>query len=258
MDVFGGVAVVTGGASGIGAACARSLTSLGARCVVVDTDEVQGRKVAHEIDATFVAASVTDASGVDRAVQTALRLGPVRVLVNAAGIGVTSARRTLSRDGAPYDLVAFDQVIQVNLVGTFNCVRLVAAAMAKSPATADEPCRGVIVNIASVAAYEGQVGQAAYAASKGGVVSMTLPLARDLAPVGIRVNAVAPGMVDTAIFGSGLHADAMRARLREQVLFPDRLGLPSEVGSLVCEVVRNDYINAEVLRIDAGLRMAAR
>jgi NAD(P)-dependent dehydrogenase (short-subunit alcohol dehydrogenase family) len=184
MDVAGAVIVVTGGGSGIGRATAQLLHGQGATCVIVDRDEVTGKAVAAEIGGAFVKADVADEEEVTRAVAATVELGPLRGLVNAAGIG--RGARTVDRDGVPHSLKEFELVLRVNLVGTFNCLRIAGAAMSKSDPVDDAGTRGAIVNLASVAAFDGQIGQAAYAASKGGVVSMTLPIARDLAAVGIR------------------------------------------------------------------------
>jgi NAD(P)-dependent dehydrogenase (short-subunit alcohol dehydrogenase family) len=253
MEIAGASAVVTGGSSGIGAATARALAAEGARCVVVDLDEKLGLAIADEIGGVFVRADVSDGEGLAAAYTAAEALAPVRIGVDAAGIGW--AERTLDRSGAPHDLDAFLRVLRVNLVGVFNGTRLAAASIAKSEPTGDDGLRGAIVNVASVAAFEGQVGQAAYAASKGGIVGMTLPLARDLAAVGIRVNTIAPGLVDTPIYGQGADAEAMKARLGESVLLPHRLGRGDEIAAMVVAIVRNDYLNGETIRVDGGIRM---
>jgi len=253
MDVAGAVIVVTGGGSGIGRAAAQLLHKRGATCVLVDRDEVRGEAVAAEIGGTFVQADVADEEKVTRAVAAAVELGPLRGLINAAGIG--RGARTIDRDGAPHSLKEFELVLRVNLVGTFNCLRIAAAAMSKSDPLDEDGARGAIVNVASVAAFDGQIGQAAYAASKGGIVSMTLPIARDLAAAGIRVNTVAPGLVDTPIYGTGDRAEAFKAKLGTSVLFPNRLGHAEEVASMIVEVLQNDYMNGEVIRVDGGIRM---
>jgi NAD(P)-dependent dehydrogenase (short-subunit alcohol dehydrogenase family) len=180
-------------------------------------------------------------------------MGPLRSLVNAAGIG--NAARTLDREGVPLPLAKYVKVIQVNLIGTFNCARLAAAAMAKTEPLMPDGARGAIVNVASVAAFDGQIGQAAYSSSKGGVVGLTLPLARDLSAVGIRVNTVAPGLIDTPIYGTGERADEFKANLAKNVLFPHRLGFASELASVVVEMLTNDYLNGETVRVDGGIRM---
>jgi NAD(P)-dependent dehydrogenase (short-subunit alcohol dehydrogenase family) len=209
--------------------------------------------VAADLEGIFVQADVADEAQVQAAVDAAGRLGPLRVLVNAAGLGPPA--RTIGRDGTPLDLKKFEFVIRVNLIGTFNCLRLAAAAMAVTEPVDAHGSRGAIVNMASVAAFDGQTGQAAYSASKGGVVGMTLPIARDLAVTGIRVNTIAPGLIDTPIYGSGEKAEAFKAHLGESVLFPRRLGYAEELASMVLELVTNDYVNAETIRVDGGVRL---
>ena len=256
MDLSGASAVVTGGASGIGAASARALTQAGARCVLIDLNEELGKQVAADLDGIYVHADVADPEAVQEAVDAAAELGPLRAAVNAAGIG--NAIRTVDRDGAPFPLEKFEKVIRVNLIGTFNCLRLEAAGMAKTEPVGPDGVRGAIVNLASVAAFDGQIGQASYAASKGGIVGMTLPIARDLAAHGIRVNAIAPGLIDTPMWGRGERADAFKAKLGESVLFPHRLGTADELASMVVECLTNDYMNGETLRVDGGIRMPPR
>jgi NAD(P)-dependent dehydrogenase (short-subunit alcohol dehydrogenase family) len=256
MEIVGTSAIITGGGSGIGAASARALTRLGARCVIVDRDEQAGKQVAEDLGGIFASADVADEVAVQAAVEAAVDVGPLRSLVNAAGIGHSS--RTVDRKGEPFVLAAFEKVIRVNLIGSFNCLRLVATAMAKTDPADDAGSRGAIVNLSSVAAFDGQIGQAAYSASKGGVIGMTLPIARDLAAIGIRVNTVAPGLIDTPIYGSGRQADAFKARLGESVLFPRRLGTADELASMVVELITNDYMNGETIRVDGGIRMPPR
>jgi NAD(P)-dependent dehydrogenase (short-subunit alcohol dehydrogenase family) len=253
MDIADASAIVTGGGSGIGAASARALTRLGARCVIVDRDEEAGKRVAEEIGGFFAQADVADAEAVQAAVDAAVKIGQLRVLVNAAGVG--SSSRTVDRQGEPLALTAFEKVIRINLIGSFNCLRLSAAAMARTDPVDASGSRGAIVNLSSVAAFDGQIGQAAYSASKGGVIGMTLPIARDLAAVGIRVNTIAPGLIDTPIYGSGPQAEAFKAHLGESVLFPRRLGSADELASMVVELIRNDYVNGETIRVDGGIRM---
>lgn len=253
MDVSNGSAIVTGGASGLGEACARRLAAAGARCVIVDMNEELGKKVAAELGGEFVKADVSSEEQVQVAVDTAQGLAPLRVLVNGAGIG--SAGRTVDRKGEPFKQEIFEFVIRVNLLGTFNCLRLAAAGMAKTEPLDDQGQRGAIVNMASVAAFDGQIGQCAYSASKGGVVGMTLPIARDLAAIGIRVNTIAPGLFDTPIYGKGEGSEAFKAKLGESVLFPKRLGYPDELASMVMELLTNDYMNGEVVRADGGVRL---
>ncbi len=251
MRLAGSSALVTGGASGLGAATVRKLGTEDVRVVVVDVAD--GSEVAREVGGVYVRADVTDPDQVAEAVAVAEQLGPVRALVNCAGIGPPA--RTLSRDGTPHDLGHFESVIRVNLVGTFNCIRLVAPAMSRSEPLEDGE-RGAIVNTASVAAFEGQIGQAAYSASKGGVVAMTLPVARDLAAIGVRVNTIAPGIMDTPML-AGLPEEA-RASLGQQVLFPRRLGRPDEYAELAWFLLTHSYMNGETVRMDGGIRMQPR
>ncbi|MCK5751568.1 MAG: SDR family NAD(P)-dependent oxidoreductase, partial [Mycobacterium sp.] len=237
MDVNGTSAIVTGGASGIGAATARLLASRGARVVIADMQAERGQELAHEIGGAFVSVDVTDTAQIEDAVNTAVDLGPLRSLVNSAGIGW--AQRTIGKDGefaSAHNLDAYKKVLAINLVGTFDCIRLAATAMSRlDPADSGE--RGAIVNMTSVAAFDGQIGQAAYSSSKGGVVGLTLPVARDLSAVGIRVNTVAPGLIDTPIYGEGPDSEAFKAKLGESVLYPKRLGKPEELASMVVELI---------------------
>jgi NAD(P)-dependent dehydrogenase (short-subunit alcohol dehydrogenase family) len=254
MDINGVSAIVTGGASGLGAATARLLAQRGARVVIADMKDDEGSKIASELGGAFCHTNVADVDDVIAAVDTAGELGPLRVLVNCAGIGW--ATRTIGKDGqyaSAHDLDIYRKVIEVNLVGTFNCIRLAATAMARLDPREDNE-RGAIVNTASIAAFEGQTGQAAYSASKGGIVGMTLAVARDLAAVGIRVNTIAPGLIDTPIYGKGEGSEAFKAKLQESVVFPKRLGRATEFASLAVEVVTNSYMNGETLRIDGGIR----
>jgi len=250
MKLSGSVALVTGGASGLGAATIKRLVADGARAVIVDRDEARGQQLATELGQTYAKADVTDAAQVEAAIAQAITLGPLRVVVSCAGVGWAS--RTLDKTGKPHDLELFKSVVGVNLIGTFNVLRLGAAAIAKSDPLANGE-RGVIVNTASVAAFDGQIGQIAYAASKAGVVGMTLPAARDLAPVGIRVITIAPGIFDTPMLGA-LPEDK-RAALAADVVFPKRLGSPDEYGALVSAIVENGYLNGETIRLDGSLRM---
>ena len=255
VELNGASAIVTGGASGIGAATARQLADLGARVVIADMQADRGNKLAEEIGGVFVEVDVTNTEQIVDAVNTAVDLGPLRALVNSAGVGW--AQRTIGKDGefaSAHDLDAYRKVIAINLVGTFDCIRLAATAMSRLEPTATGE-RGAIVNMTSVAAFDGQIGQAAYSSSKGGVVGLTLPVARDLAAVGIRVNTVAPGLIDTPIYGEGEHAEAFKAKLGQSVLFPHRLGKPEELASMVIELITNSYMNAEVIRVDGGIRM---
>ena len=248
--------MVTGGASGLGAATVRRLVAGDAKVVIVDRDEAAGDLLARELgpkSALFMPADIADAAQVDLAIAQATALGPLRICVSCAGVGW--AARTLDKTGAPHDLDLFKTVVSINLVGTFNVMRLAAAAMAKAdPLEHGE--RGVIINTASVAAYEGQIGQIAYAASKAGVVGMTLPAARDLAPVGIRVVTIAPGIMDTPMLGA-LPADKREA-LAKDVVFPKRLGAPADYAELVATIVGAGYLNGETIRLDGALRMPPR
>ena len=250
MKVDGASAIVTGGASGLGAATVRRLAAGGAKVVIVDRDEARGGALATELGCAFAKTDVTDPAQVEAAIAAATALAPLRVAVSCAGVGW--AARTLDKTGKPHDLELFRTVVGINLVGTFNVLRLAAAAIAQSPAV-EHGGRGVIVNTASVAAFDGQIGQIAYAASKAGVAGMTLPAARDLAPAGIRVVTIAPGLFDTPMLGA-LPADK-RAALAADVVFPKRLGDPAEYGELVAAIVANDYLNGETIRLDGSLRM---
>jgi len=250
VDIAGSSAIVTGGASGLGAATARKLAAAGMKVVIVDLQDGLGDPVAAEIAGAYVHADVTNSDEVQAAVDAAMEMAPLRVLVNCAGIGRPS--RTLDRDGEPHDLGHFDTVIRINLIGTFNCIRLAAAAMATTEPMADGE-RGAIVNTASVAAFDGQIGQAAYSASKSGIVGMTLPVARDLASVGIRVNTIAPGIMDTPML-AGLPEKA-RESLGQQVLNPKRLGTVEEYADLAAFLVTHSYMNGETIRMDGGIRM---
>ena len=255
MDITGASAIVTGGASGIGAAVARALASAGAKVVVADLQEDKGAALAAEIGGAFCRVDVTTTAEIIDAVEMARSIGPLRVLVNSAGIGW--AQRTVGKDGkyeSAADLDAFKRVVSINLIGTFDCIRLAATAMSQSEPL-DSGERGAVVNVASVAAFDGQIGQASYSASKGGIVGMTLPVARDLAAIGVRVNTVAPGLIDTPIYGEGEGSEAFKANLQRGVLFPPRLGSAEELASMVLELVTNSYMNAETVRVDGGIRM---
>lgn len=258
MQLAGTSAVVTGGASGLGAATARALAEQGVQVVIADLNADSGEALATEIGATFAATDVCDPQQVIAAVETAAGAAPLWSLVNCAG--AAPAARTIGKDGrydSAHDLALFRKIIDINLVGTFNCIRIAATAMSRNEPAADGQ-RGAIVNTSSVAAQDGQIGQAAYSSSKGGILGLTLPVARDLSAVGIRVNTVMPGLVDTPIYGEGEQAEEFKARLGSGVLFPKRLGRPAEFASLVLELLRNDYLNAEAVRIDAGIRMQPR
>ncbi|HEX7250099.1 MAG TPA: 3-hydroxyacyl-CoA dehydrogenase [Burkholderiales bacterium] len=251
MQIKNSVFLVTGGASGLGAATARMAAENGGKVVIADLQAELGEKLAKDIGGRFIKTDVTSEAEGKAAVALALKeFGGLHVLVNCAGIGV--AERTLGKD-APHDLQRFIRVININLIGTFNMIRLAAFEMAKaSPNAAGE--RGVIINTASVAAYDGQIGQAAYSASKGGIVGMTLPIARDLSRNGIRVNTIAPGLFETPLL-AGLPKDAQES-LAKQVPFPSRLGRPSEYAQLARSIIENEMLNAETIRLDGAIRMA--
>ncbi|KLO31391.1 3-hydroxy-2-methylbutyryl-CoA dehydrogenase [Mycolicibacter heraklionensis] len=250
MQIKDAVAVVTGGASGLGLATAKRLLDAGGQVVVID---LKGEDTVKELGdrARFVEANVADPDAVSAALDVAESLGPVRINVNCAGIG--NAIKTLSKDGA-FPLDAFTKIIQVNLIGTFNVLRLAAERIAKTEPINGE--RGVIINTASVAAFEGQIGQAAYSASKGGVVGMTLPIARDLSRDLIRVCTIAPGLFKTPLLGS-LPEEAQKS-LGAQVPHPSRLGDPDEYGALAEHIINNPMLNGEVIRLDGAIRMAPR
>ena len=254
MEITGRTVLVTGGGSGLGAATARMVTEQGGSVVVADVDRERGERVAAELGelARFVATDVTDEASVAAAVAAAAELGGLGVAVNCAGIA--PAERVLGREG-PHSLARFVTAVQVNLVGTFNVARLAAQAMAGNEPGEDGE-RGVIVNTASVAAFDGQIGQAAYSASKAGVAGMTLPIARELARHGIRVVAIAPGIFDTPMLAA--MPDQVRASLGAQVPFPSRLGRPEEYAALVRHIVENRMLNGEVIRLDGAIRMAPR
>lgn len=255
MRIQGAGALVVGGASGLGEATARALHERGAHVLVADLDAARGADVATQLGerAAFAAADVTQSEGLERAVaQAAQAPGGLRIAVNCAGIG--HAER-IARGKGPHRPETYERVIAVNLVGTFHVLRLASAAMlANEPGDGGE--RGVIVTTASIAAYDGQIGQVAYAASKGGVVAMTLPAARDLAGSGIRVCAIAPGLFETPLL-AGLPADA-RTQLAASIPFPARLGRPAEFAQLACHIAENEMLNGEVIRLDGALRMAPR
>jgi NAD(P)-dependent dehydrogenase (short-subunit alcohol dehydrogenase family) len=243
---------VTGGASGLGEATARMLVAAGAGVLIADVNETSGTRVAAELGqrARFAAVDVTDESSVQRALDSAASLGPLRGVVNAAG--VVLAEKVLGKSGT-HPLNAFERVIRINLVGTFNVIRL-ASAMMSTNAPAEDGERGVIVNTASVAAFDGQIGQAAYSASKSGVAGMTLPVARELARYGIRVMTIAPGIFDTPMMAA--LPEAARASLGQQVPFPPRFGKPEEYAALVKHIIENPMLNGEVIRLDGAIRMA--
>jgi NAD(P)-dependent dehydrogenase (short-subunit alcohol dehydrogenase family) len=258
MEVANRTFLVTGGGSGLGAATARTLAEAGARVLVADLDAAAGEETAAGIgeSARFVKTDVTDERSAHAAIDAAVHeLGGLHGVVNCAGVAI--AEKVLGRDG-PHDLGSFAKTVQVNLIGTFNVIRLAAAVMKWNEPVGgeDDGERGVIVNTASVAAFDGQIGQAAYAASKGGVVSMTLPIARELARYGIRVMTIAPGIFDTPMM-AGLPEEA-RESLGKQVPFPSRLGRPGEYAALVRHIMENPMLNGEVIRLDGAIRMSPR
>lgn len=251
MEINGSAAIVSGGASGLGEATARALAAAGAVVTIADLNEERGNALATELGGNFVVTDVSDEEQVTAAVAAAVDTGaPLRVAVSCAGIGW--AARTLGKDGTPHDLGLFRKVIDVNLVGTFNMMRIAAAAIARTEPLRDGE-RGVLVNTASVAATDGQIGQIAYSASKGGVVGMTLPAARDLAVVGIRVCTILPGTMDTPLFA--MASPETKAALANDVVFPKRMGDPAEFGALVRAIAEISYLNGETLRLDGGVRM---
>jgi NAD(P)-dependent dehydrogenase (short-subunit alcohol dehydrogenase family) len=255
MKIEGSTFVVTGGASGLGRATVERLVEGGAQVAILDLGRSAGAEVAAGLGprALFAPGDVTSAEEVTAALEaTAARFGALHGLVNCAGVAI--AEKTHGKRG-PHDLGSFAFVIQVNLIGTFNCIRLAAARMAQNVPNAEGE-RGVIVNTASVAAFDGQIGQAAYSASKGGIVGMTLPIARDLAELGIRVCTIAPGLFDTPLMG--MLPEPARQSLARQVPFPPRLGRPAEYAALVCHIVENVMLNGETIRLDGAIRMAPR
>ncbi len=256
MQLQDKVAIVTGGASGLGRATVETLLTRGAKVVIFDLNEEQGAAAADALgeSCSYAKVNVADEESVQSGIRHTLdTFGAVHICVNCAGIG--SAMKTYGSKG-PHALNLFQTVINVNLVGTFNVLRLAAEAMAKNDPVTDDGERGVIVNTASVAAFDGQVGQVAYSASKGGVVGMTLPIARDLASYGIRVNTIAPGIFNTPLMNSA--PDAVKQPLIEATQFPKRLGNPPEYAQLVCQMVENGFFNGEVVRLDGAIRMAPR
>lgn len=253
MELNGAAAIISGGASGLGEATARALAAGGAKVVIADLNEERGKQIADEIGGVFVRTDVSDESSVQAAVDTAAGTGvPLRLIVNSAGIGW--AERTVNRDGTPHNLAAYQKVLAVNLIGTFNLMRIGASAVAKTDPVNEDNARGVVVNTASIAGLEGQTGQLAYSASKGGIVGMTLPAARDLAAIGIRVNTICPGIIDTPIYGTGPESEEFKTKLAAPVPFPKRMGRASEFAHLAQLLIENDYMNGEVLRFDGGIR----
>jgi NAD(P)-dependent dehydrogenase (short-subunit alcohol dehydrogenase family) len=250
MKISGSPAIVTGGASGLGAATVEALAAAGARVAVWDMNEAKGGPLAEKVGGVFCAVNVADEASVKSALARSVNaIGGPRILVNCAGVGV--AEKTLGKNGV-HDFANYKRVLDINLAGTFNCIRLVAEAMERLDPQADGE-RGVVINTASVAAFEGQIGQAAYSASKGGVVAMTLPIARDLMNIGVRCNTIAPGIFWTPMM-AGMDQKVQDA-LAAMVPFPKRLGRPEEFASLALEIVRNVMLNGAVIRLDGAIRM---
>ena len=256
MELNNTSAIVTGGASGLGEATARALAERGVKVVIADLNDTRGPEVAQEVGGAYMHCDVTNTEEVIFAIEAATTMAPLWSAVNCAGIGW--ATRTIGKDGeyaSAHDLDIYRKVIEINLIGTFNVCRLAATAMSHNTPDVDA-LRGAIVNTASVAAEDGQIGQVAYSSSKGGVVGLTLPLARDLAAIGVRANCILPGLINTPIYDVyGPQAEEFKARLGAGVLFPKRLGYASEFASLAVELLANSYMNAESVRIDAGIRM---
>jgi len=253
MEIKGQAAIVTGGASGLGAACARALAAAGAKVAIVDVNEKAANEVAAELKGVAAVCDVADSASAEAAVKKATAAhGPARVLVNCAGVG--PAKRIVGRDG-PMPLADFERVIRINLIGTFNMMRLAASGMQGLEPMADGE-RGVIVSTASVAAFEGQVGQSAYSASKGGVAALTLPAAREFSQFGVRVLAIAPGIFATPMLRA--LPQEVQDSLGASVPFPKRLGEPREFAAMVLHCIHNGYLNGEVIRLDGALRMAPR
>ncbi len=255
MRLKNSVAIITGGASGLGRGTVEKFVAEGGKVAIFDLNESAGAEIAAALgDAViFCKVNVTDEESVQQAIdKTMATFGAIHICVNCAGVG--NAIKTYGKKG-PFPLADFNKIIQINLVGTFNVLRLAAEQMAKNDLV-DGQERGVIINIASVAAYEGQIGQAAYSASKGGITSMTLPIARDLADYGIRVNTIAPGLIETPLLGA--LPENVRESLAQSVLYPKRLGKPAEIAHLAASIVENSYINGECIRMDGGIRMQPR
>ncbi|AJD47559.1 NAD dependent epimerase/dehydratase family protein [Isoalcanivorax pacificus W11-5] len=256
MEIANKVAVVTGGASGLGRATAEAFVARGGRVMILDRDATRAAEVAASLgdSAAWVECDVTSADSVSAAIAaTKEKFGAIHVCVNCAGVG--SAMKTVGRENVPHDLGVFETVVKINLIGTFNVLRLAAAAMAENEPGEDND-RGVIINTASVAAFDGQVGQVAYSATKGGVVGMTLPIARDLASLGIRCNTIAPGIFSTPLMNGA--PDKVKLPLIEMTQFPKRLGHPPEYAALVCHMVENTFLNGETIRLDGAIRMQPR
>lgn len=255
MQIQGSIAIVTGGASGLGEATVRALAERGAGVLIADMNAEKGEALAKEVGGAFQLTDVADPASTKACVEAAKAMGSLRILVNCAGVGWPG--RTIGKDGSfdsAMDIELFRKVVTINLIGSFDMLRLAATVMSTQDPNEDGE-RGVVINTASVAAFDGQIGQAAYSASKGGVVGMTLPIARDLSVSGIRVNTIAPGLINTPIYGEGDFAEQFKEKLSKDLLFPRRLGNPPEFARLAIEMVENGYINAETVRIDGGIRM---
>lgn len=253
MDVQGISTVVTGGASGLGLATAKALLERGAAVLIIDRDEQKSKSLQNELGSSFryAVVDVADPEGVEQAISQVCEVAPLRVVVNCAGIG--TARRVIDKAGVPHELALFEKIVRVNLLGTFNVMAIGASHIAKTAPLAHGE-RGVIINTASIAAFDGQIGQIAYSASKGGIVGMTLPAARDLSAAGIRVMTIAPGIIDTPLLGQ--LPDEVRSSLGAGVPFPHRLGVPQDYAQLAISIIENGYLNGEVIRMDGALRMA--
>lgn len=256
MDISKVVAVITGGASGLGQATAEAIVAKGGKVMILDRDAQKAAETAASLgdQAAWVEADVTSEESVKAAIAaTKDKFGAIHVCVNCAGVG--SAMKTVGRENTPHDLGVFETIVKINLIGTFNVLRLAAAEMASNEGDEDNE-RGVIVNTASVAAFDGQVGQVAYSATKGGVVGMTLPIARDLAGLGIRCNTIAPGIFNTPLMNAA--PDKVKQPLIDMTQFPKRLGHPPEYAALVCHMIENKFLNGETIRIDGAIRMQPR
>jgi NAD(P)-dependent dehydrogenase (short-subunit alcohol dehydrogenase family) len=253
MELTGTAAIVSGGASGLGEAAARALAAAGSTVVIADLNADRGEAVAAAVGGKFAQTDVCDEASVAAAVEVAAGQGaPLRVIVNCAGIGW--AERTVNRDGSPHALATFRKVIDINLIGTFNLMRIGAAAIARTEPADSDGQRGVVINTSSVAGIEGQTGQLAYSASKGAIIGMTVPAARDLAAIGVRVLTICPGIIDTPIYGTGPASEDFKTKLVAPVVFPKRMGTAAEFAQLARSLAENDYMNADVIRFDGGIR----